>query len=107
GLSAWSSCFRCWVTAPGMPTRQFAHRRERDTHGPQRRRRPMSCCAPSVELAAAAEADRRRSAQAELLLASRDVGNGLHQTDLSVPGIHCGACIKKIEEAIGAMPGFE
>jgi Cu2+-exporting ATPase len=67
----------------------------------------MSCCAPTVELAAAAEADRHRSAQAELLLASRDVGNGLHQTDLSVPGIHCGACMKKIEEAISAVPGVE
>src|SRR5262245_9446578 len=67
----------------------------------------MSCCAPSVELVAAAEADRRRSAQAELLLVSRDVGNGLHQTDLSVPGIHCGACMKKIEETVGAMPGVE
>ncbi|MPZ37160.1 MAG: cadmium-translocating P-type ATPase [Rhizobiales bacterium] len=67
----------------------------------------MSCCAPSVELAVAAEVDRRRNAQAELLLASRDVGEGLHQTDLSVPGIHCGACMKTIEEALGAMPGVE
>src|SRR5262245_63131247 len=67
----------------------------------------MSCCAPSVELAAAAEADLRRNAQAELLLASREVGNGLYQTDLSVPGIPCGACMKRIEETIGAVPGVE
>jgi Cu2+-exporting ATPase len=105
--------------APGTPTKLFAHDdreggdRKHDDHERgtrsdlQRKSRPMSCCAPSVELAAAAEADRHRSAQAELLLASREVGNGLHRTDLSVPGIHCGACMKTIEEAIGAMPGVE
>ncbi len=67
----------------------------------------MSCCAPSIELAAAAEADHRRNAQHELLLASREIEGGLRQTDLSVPGIHCGACIKKIEAVVGTMPGVE
>ena len=64
----------------------------------------MSCCTSSLDLAAAA-ADRRRRAQEELLLASRDIGEGLRQTDLSVPGIHCGGCIRTIEQAVGAMPG--
>ena len=67
----------------------------------------MSCCAPSIELVAAAEADHRRNAQHELLLASREIADGLRQTDLSVPGIHCGGCIKKIEDIIGAIPGVE
>jgi Cu2+-exporting ATPase len=67
----------------------------------------MSCCAPSVDFAEAAEADRRRNARAELLLASRDLGGGLRQTDLSVPGIHCGACMQAIEKTLGAMPDVE
>ena len=66
----------------------------------------MSCCAPTVELADAT-IDRRRAANDELLLASRDIGEGLRQTDLSVPAIHCGGCIQKIEKALGALPGVE
>ncbi|AZI36330.1 cation-translocating P-type ATPase [Caenibius tardaugens] len=41
----------------------------------------------------------------ELLLASREIDAGLRQTDLSVPGISCGGCIHKIEEALGKLPG--
>ena len=66
--------------------------------------RRMSCCTSSLDLAAA---DRRRRAQEELLLASRVIGEGLRQTDLSVPGIHCGGCIRTIEQALGALPGVE
>ena len=66
----------------------------------------MSCCSPAAELADAM-IDRSRTANDELLLASRDIGEGLRQTDLSVPAIHCGGCIQTIEKALGALPGVE
>ncbi|WP_424630799.1 cation-translocating P-type ATPase [Bradyrhizobium sp. SYSU BS000235] len=65
----------------------------------------MSCCAPGAELALAM-AD-PQTASEEVLLASRTVGDGIRQTDLSVPGIHCGGCIRKVEAALGALPGVE
>ncbi|MGY3609231.1 MULTISPECIES: heavy metal translocating P-type ATPase [unclassified Bradyrhizobium] len=65
----------------------------------------MSCCAPSAELALAM-AD-PHTANEEVLLASRIIGDGVRQTDLSVPGIHCGGCIQKVEVALGALPGVE
>ncbi|CUU20873.1 Type cbb3 cytochrome oxidase biogenesis protein CcoI Coppertranslocating Ptype ATPase EC 3634 CDS [Bradyrhizobium sp.] len=47
------------------------------------------------------------TANEEVLLASRIIGDGVRQTDLSVPGIHCGGCIQKVEAALGALPGVE
>ncbi|NML91295.1 cadmium-translocating P-type ATPase [Sphingobium sp. TB-6] len=41
----------------------------------------------------------------ELLLASRQIDSGLRHTDLSVPGISCGGCIRKIEDALSRLPG--
>ncbi len=62
----------------------------------------MSCCAPGVEgMAGLADPKAERE---ELMLASRALGNGLRQTDLSVPAIHCGACMQRIERALGALP---
>ena len=63
----------------------------------------MSCCAPGADYATA---DHRLTAD-EIRLASRSVGGGARQTDLSVPGIHCGGCIATIEKALSALPGVE
>ncbi len=65
----------------------------------------MSCCAPGAELALAMTDP--HIADEEMLLASRIVDNGIRQTDLSVPSIHCGGCIQSIEAALGRLPGVE
>ncbi len=68
----------------------------------------MSCCAPGVETAADFKnAESAGPSLEELLLSSRPVGDGLRQTDLSVPGVHCGACIHAIESALSRLDGVE
>ncbi|MDO8981456.1 MAG: heavy metal translocating P-type ATPase [Afipia sp.] len=65
----------------------------------------MSCC--DTGLAVAAIAAESGAIGEEVRLASRDVGGGLRQTDLSVRGIHCGACIATIERELLRLPGVE
>ena len=65
----------------------------------------MSCCGSGAELAVLLP-DARAAAE-EVLLASRVVADGVRQTDLSVPAIHCGACIRTVETALGELAGVE
>lgn len=43
----------------------------------------------------------------EIGLASREVGPGQHETELSVPGVHCASCIRTVETVLSAVPGVE
>ncbi len=38
-------------------------------------------------------------------LSSRDLGEGLRESHLSVPGMHCGGCMASIEKMFAALPG--
>ena len=62
----------------------------------------MSCCAPPLDAYGAFDGS---TAREEMRLASRDLGDGLRQTDLSVPGVHCGACIRTVETGLSRLSG--
>ncbi len=62
----------------------------------------MSCCVPTAEMMAAAG-----PADEEIRLTGHALAEGLMQTELSVPGIHCGGCVRRIESALSGLDGVE
>lgn len=64
----------------------------------------MTCCAPGLD---GDPAESVSLSADEIRLASRRLGDGLIQTDLSVPTVHCGACMHTVEKALGALDGVE
>ena len=68
----------------------------------------MSCCAPGAEMALdVANAASAPPSSDEIKLASRSLGGGIHQTELSVPTVHCAACIQAIETALARVENVE
>lgn len=61
----------------------------------------MSCCAPGAEL----DLHNAGPSADEIRLASKIVADGIRRSDLSVPDMHCGACLHKIETALGKLEG--
>ncbi|MGK8638435.1 cation-translocating P-type ATPase [Brucella anthropi] len=61
----------------------------------------MSCCVENAQIATVVQA----VSADEMQIASRALGDGFRQLDLSVPGVHCGLCIKNIEEMLGKIAG--
>lgn len=67
----------------------------------------MSCCGPITVLPDAGVPTGPAPAPEEVRLASRDLGDGTHQTDLSVPGMKCAACIASVEGVLAKLPGVQ
>lgn len=67
----------------------------------------MSCClsGPAVQPDSMSASDGHPSRD-EVLFASTNAGDGLLETHLYLPGIHCGGCIAAIEKAMASIPGI-
>ena len=62
----------------------------------------MSCCATIV--ADVESADRHERTREQIRHAARAVGDDSFEVRFSVPDIHCGGCIQKIERALSELP---
>lgn len=67
----------------------------------------MTCCLSGSALQPdAMTAPEGRPSRDEVLFASTSAGDGLLETHIFVPGIHCGGCISAIEKAMATIPGI-
>ncbi|WP_208153952.1 copper-translocating P-type ATPase (plasmid) [Sinorhizobium medicae] len=66
----------------------------------------MSCCSGIAVPITAGAGDKSARAE-EIRLASRDLGDGLRQTILTLPDVHCAACIAAVERALRKISGVE
>ncbi|OJF92756.1 cation-translocating P-type ATPase [Pararhizobium antarcticum] len=65
----------------------------------------MSCCGTSAGLAIDIEAAKTAGPSAdEILFAAKTLGDGTLQTDLSIPSMHCAACMRAIETGLSSLP---
>lgn len=65
----------------------------------------MSCCVPTqVYQPMPSGGQDGYPSRDEVLFASTNAGDGLIQTHIYIPGIHCGGCLSAIEKAMGALP---
>jgi len=62
----------------------------------------MSCCAPGEALQVQGIS---LPSGDEIRLISRKLGDGTRQVELSVPAVHCGACIQAVESALSRLDG--
>ena len=65
----------------------------------------MSCCAPGAEGFAGGVLS--LPSDDEVRFSARDLGDGVFQTEFSVPAVHCGACIQTIESNLAKLPAVE
>lgn len=65
----------------------------------------MSCCAPGSEDFAGV--GQTLPSDDEVAFAARDLGDGMHQVELSVPAVHCAACIQSVESRLRELPTVE
>ncbi|MFN0192249.1 MAG: heavy metal translocating P-type ATPase [Aestuariivirga sp.] len=66
----------------------------------------MSCCASTL-VAAHAESIVGAQRFEEIKASGRRLGNGSTSYTMSVPTIHCGACVSVIEKSLARMPGVQ
>jgi Cu2+-exporting ATPase len=67
----------------------------------------MTCCTPPKNIVSADASRPPTPSDEEFRLASRSIGDGIQQTEISVPSIHCGGCINKIERGLAKLDGVQ
>jgi Cu2+-exporting ATPase len=67
----------------------------------------MTCCTPATTIVSADALCPSIPSVEEFRLASRCIGDGILQTEISVPSIHCGGCINKIERGLAKLDGVQ